>query len=86
MNWEKLSVNQVIAFTFLAIALIIPGYGYLYLTEDSVMQYENIVKIIIISVFYSTPVFMVCMFVIIPRFPNEGKKPPFVLLSLKSGV
>jgi len=56
-NLNNLKESKVFTYLFMALALIIPGAGYIYLTDIKLFLKIDILKLLILSMIYSTPLF-----------------------------
>ena len=73
-NLEKLSGDKLLTYIFLILCLILPGFGYLHLTNDNYFQKLDFVRLIILSIFYSTPLFLMAFAGVISHEVNNPRK------------
>ena len=56
LNLDKIPSNKLFTYILILIALIIPGFGYLFLTKTEELFFRlDIIRLILLSIFYSTP-------------------------------
>jgi len=59
LNLEKISFIKFITYTFLFLALIMPGFGYLYLSNLELFMKLDFMKLIFLSILFSIPLFII---------------------------
>ena len=60
---DKFSGNLILVYSLVIFALIIPGMGYVYIHENDAFNNLELVKLILLSVFYSLPLFLSCLLI-----------------------
>jgi nicotinamide riboside transporter PnuC len=56
---DKIPGDKIRTYLFLLLALTIPGVGYLYLDKTQIFFSTDILRLIILSIFYSVPILII---------------------------
>ena len=57
---DKISGYRALIYIFTVVSLIIPGIGYIYITNKSLFADIETTKLILLSIFYSFPLYILC--------------------------
>jgi len=88
----KIDENRFAIYLITALALLIPGIAILYLDERDIFFSTEVVKIILLALFYSTPLFTLALYVsLLDRKPHNlgiflTESGLFTLMSLALGI
>ena len=72
VDFFKLRTDKIFTYIFLILALLIPGYGYLTLTNLDLLLKLNYLNVIMSSFFYSLPIFICGLFFYIINLATDN--------------
>lgn len=86
----KIAGHRVIIYIFTVVSLIIPGIGYIYITNESLFSNLEITRLILLSLFYSLPLYLICfmasMFSAIDNPPKYVRSDPDLQMMWRASI